>query len=105
MGEINSLNFQLRLEGQRAIKKALTKLSALAEGQQRTSSESETYGIGSASSKSWAADDLEAAKALAKFGIDAIKLAKAGSLKEEGPDRQKDLFDSALDPWDLKKVE
>lgn len=99
MAEIDTLNFELRLVGQAAVKKALTKLSKLARGEQRMSGQS----MGN-QSESWAGDDLEAAKALAKLGVDALKLSRAGSTVQKEP-TDPDLFDAAPDPWKLKKVE
>lgn len=99
MKEVDTLNFQLRLIGQGAIKNALTKLSELAAGSERLASE--TNGP---SSVSFASVDLEAAKALAKFGIDALKLARAGNAPRDD-EIKKDLFDPTQDPWKLKKIE
>lgn len=74
----------------------------MAEGEQRISSSSDSEGGG----QSLASDDLEAAKALAKFGIDALRLSKSG-LTQEDKDSQvkRDLFDISHDPWKLKKIE
>ncbi len=91
---VDTLNFQLRLVGQGAIKSALTKLHDLAAGDAREG-------------KDFESTDLEAAKALAKFGIDAIKLAKTGGGDRDSESEVKrDLFDiAAQDPWRLKKIE
>ncbi len=91
MALVDTLNFELRLVGQEAIKKALTKLTKLARGDARIGQHFEST-------------DLEAAKALAKFGIDALKLAKTGAAKEKDADGD-DLFDRAESAWDLKKIE
>ncbi len=91
MAEVDSLNFQLRLVGQDALKNALTKLTALAGGLAREG-------------KDFESTDLEAAKALAKFGIDALKLSKSGGARRDD-DGERDLFDAAADPWKLKKIE
>jgi hypothetical protein len=107
MAEVDTLNFELRIVGQSAIKKALTKLRKIAGGDQRVSSVSVSEGGGKATkSKTMAADDLEAAKALAKFGIDALKLARTGVPRDPGAGK-KDLFDDAetANPWDLRKIE
>lgn len=98
MGEIDRLNFELYMRAHGAIKTALTKLKKLARGDQRVSSESVGKGMGIA----YMSDDLEAAKALAKFGIDAMRLARTVRSKDQSPGSQ-DLFDKAPDPWDLKK--
>lgn len=51
-------------------------------------------------------DDLDAAKALAKLAIDALKLSKSGLTERDADsETRKDLFDLAQDPWNLKKVE
>ena len=108
MKQVDTLNFELRLAGQGALKRALTKLSKLAAGGQRAA-ESKEIGLGPNGPKGtiekFVSDDLEAAKALAKFGIDALKLAKAGlAPKSDDPKSQPDLFDSS-DPWKLKKID
>ncbi len=90
-GKIDTLNFELRLAGQGALKNALTKLTELATGDVREGLNFEST-------------DLEAAKALAKFGIDALKLAKTGQVAKDEGKEEKDLFDAA-NPWSLKKIE
>jgi hypothetical protein len=107
LSEIDTLNFELRLAGQGAIKKALRKLSKLASGDQRVSG---TLFLGadgkSRESQNLVSDDLEAAKALAKFGIDALKLARSGKIaRDTGDAADEDLFDRSTNPWDLKKIE
>ncbi len=93
MGLVDTLNFQLRLIGQGAIKKALTKLSTLAEGDAREG-------------KDFESTDLMAARELARLGIESLKLSRSGLSKRGEGDAQKDLFDLAdSDPWNLKKVE
>lgn len=105
MSQVDTLNWELRLKGQEALQHALKKLTKLAQGKQRISSQSESMGPGMNSSTGYAADDLEAAKALAKFGIDALKLANIGKApKEKERDGQPDLFENA-DPWRLKQPE
>lgn len=102
MADVDTLNFQLRLVGQGALKSALKKLHALAQGQDRLSSHSSGD-----TSESFASVDLEAAKALAKFGIDALKMAKSGlPEKDDDSNVRKDLFElAAPDPWKLKKID
>lgn len=92
MSELDALNFELRVRGQRALKKALTKLTKLTKA-------------GAREGKDFESTDLEAAKALAKLGIEALKLAKTPGVRERlADDGQKDLFDVA-DPWKLKQTE
>jgi hypothetical protein len=105
---IDTLNFELRLAGQRAIRKALTKLSKLATGGQRPTETSETVkgdGYSELTTEKLTSDDLEAAKALAKFGIDALKLARSGGAKDDSGGKQTDLFDKQPNPWSLKDIE
>lgn len=97
MGEIDRLNFELYMRAHGAIKTALTKLKKLAGADQRVTSKS-----AGGKSIGYNSDDLEAAKALAKFGIDAMRLARTVRSKDQSPGSQ-DLFDKAPDPWDLKK--
>lgn len=93
MAQVDTLNFELRLIGQGAIKNALTKLTELAQD-------------GAREGKDFESTDLEAAKTLAKFGIDALKLARAGLAPPKGDEPEKtDLFDAAANPWKLKQVE
>lgn len=92
LSEIDTLDFELRLVGQRAIKNALTKLTSLAKGDAREG-------------KDFESTDLEAAKALAKLGVDALKMARTSKAKKTGSDGQPDLFDSSQDQWQLKKIE
>lgn len=99
MTEVDRLNFELYMRAHGAIKTALTKLKNLARGGQRISSKA-----AGGKSAGFNSDDLEAAKALAKFGIDAMKLARTGGAKDRDPG-DKDLFDGAPDPWELKKIE
>lgn len=92
--EIFALDFQLRLEGQSAIKTALAKLKELAAGDCREG-------------KDFESTDLEAAKALAKFGIDALRLAQSGVKGGKGgggAEPDDDLFDRSPDPWKLKEI-
>lgn len=106
LSEIDTLNFELRLVGQNAIKRSLTKLSKLAAGDQRARDTVEYGDDGKPiRSTSFGPDDLEAAKALAKFGMDALKLSKSRSLEDKKTGEQQDLFDRATDPWKLKAVE
>ncbi len=106
--QVDTLNFQLRLIGQGAIRNALTKLTELAAGTQRASETEETV-MGDAGPERTVeklrADDLDAAKALAKFGIDALKLAQSGKAPRDDDKTQKDLFDVAENPWELKEIE
>lgn len=93
MGLVDTLNFQLRLIGQGAIKNALTKLSQLASEDVREG-------------KNFESTDLMAAKELARLGIEALKLSRSSLGKRDEDDAQKDLFDLANpDPWKLKKIE
>ncbi len=104
--QVDTLNFELRCVGQEAIKNALTKLSTLASGEQRVSGTVSIDGTGKArESESLVSDDLEAAKALAKFGLDALKLAKVGGAKADAPPSDPDLFDATANPWLLRKIE
>ncbi len=93
MAQIDTLNFELRLIGQGALKKALTKLTELA-------------GESARAGKDFESTDLLAARELAKLAVDALKLSRsgvAGTKREDaGAD---DLFDRAPDPWKLKKIE
>lgn len=87
----DTLDFELRLAGQGAIKKALTTLRKIA-------------GEGAREGKDFESSDLEAAKALAKFGIDALKIARMAKARDPKGSDQNDLFDVA-DPWKLKAME
>lgn len=92
MAQVDTLNFELRLAGQGAIKEALKKLMELTQGSAREGQHFEST-------------DLEAAKALAKFGIDALKFARQSlAPRVNDGDVEKDLFDIA-DPWTLRKIE
>lgn len=90
---IDTLNFQLRLVGQGAIKTAMAKLTQLAKAEARVG-------------KDFESTDLEAAKALVRFGLEAVKAAKLkpGS-GDDGEVAPKDLFDQQSGPWQLKKIE
>lgn len=90
--QVDTLNFELRRVGQGAIKNALDKLTKLASGDPREG-------------KDFESTDLEAAKALAKFGIDALRLSRAGGVAKEGggDSGEQDLFDAA-NPWKLKTI-
>jgi hypothetical protein len=109
LDRVSAANWQLHQMAQAALKKSLKKLSKLASGEQRAS-KSSTMEMGPLGperiEETYTSDDLEAAKALAKFAIDALKLARtgAGAKKTDG---QPDLFDepAAENPWDLKKPE
>lgn len=109
MGEVDTLNFELRRVGQEAIKEALTKLIELASGGQRPSETCEiSFGEEGPEKKieKLVSDDLEAAKALAKFGVDALKLARSGRAPRDSDSGQTDLFDGDINgPWQLKKIE
>lgn len=89
----NAANWQLYQMAQESLKKSLKKLGELARGGEREG-------------KHFESTDLEAAKALAKFAIDALKLARAGAAAKPDGKGQPDLFDSpGANPWDLKKTE
>lgn len=88
--EVDTLNYELRIMAQGSIEQALTKLKKLARGNARLGQHFEST-------------DLLAARELAKFGIEALKLAKTG--KAQGATAgEKDLFDE-MDPWRLKAIE
>lgn len=104
--EIDTFNFELKLIGKNAIKRGLTKLSKLAADGQRTRGTTDYDDEGKpVRSVTFGPDDLEAAKALAKLGIDALKLSRAKVAEDKKGAEQGDLFDAASDPWKLKKVE
>ena len=106
--KVNTLNFELALFAQGAIKNAMAKLIALSAGDQRIRNQTDFDDEGKPThSKTLGPDDLEAAKTLARFAMEALKVAKSGAAKPDGesPD---DLFDkkkAAENPWALKKVE
>ena len=109
IGKVDTLNFELRLVGQDAIKNAIKKLRTIAKGGQRACESEELcmdpMGSPMKTVEKLNSDDLEAAKALAKFGIDALKLAKAGAAPRKDEPNSPDLFDAKSDPWKLKKPE
>jgi hypothetical protein len=94
------VSFELKIVAERALKTALKTLEKLAKGDQRTASES----ISGGSSTSYTTCDLEAAKALAKLSIDALKLGygppKANIKINNVNSNQADLWD--FGPWNLK---
>lgn len=89
------------------MKNALSKLATLAKGEQRTRGVTDYDDEGKPTqSRTFGPDDLEAAKTLAKFALDAFKLAKVSAVA--AGDSGDDLFDKSRkekDPWDLKPVE
>lgn len=92
LGKVDTINWQLRLIGQESLEKSLKKLQKLANGGARIGLNFEST-------------DLEAAKALAKIAMEAIKLSmKGGAGRDADTAAQKDLFEAA-NPWDLKKIE
>lgn len=96
---LDTLNYELRKAGQKAIEKALDKLTKLSAGEARYAMMGETcHSV-----------DLEAAKTLAKFGLEALKLSKSAKTAGTTDQGQPDLFDasgaSVLGPWVLKKIE
>lgn len=97
------VSFELKLIAEQSLAVALKTLVEIAQGGQRTSSES----IGPGMMSHQNSDDLEAAKTLAKVAIDALKLG-FGPRKEinvkagKGSLIQMDLWDSP-GPWQLKK--
>lgn len=90
-GQVDTLNWQLRLIAQSSLEKSLTKLTQLASGEARVG-------------KDFESTDMLAAQALAKLAIDAIKLVKLGAAKTEAKGEKDDLFD-AMGPWKLRKIE
>jgi hypothetical protein len=104
--KVDTMNFELRMFAQGAVKNAMAKLSKLAEGEQRVRSQTDFDDEGKpVHSKTMGPDDLEAAKTLARFALDALKLARVGGAPRS--DSPEDLFDKSADdnPWALKKVE
>lgn len=89
-----------RILAAEALEAGIAKLKALAEGEQRVSSESETI-QGNGSSTSYRADDLAAAKALVDT---ALKLRRGFGRPQsaESAGSQKDLFDTPPSNWDFK---
>lgn len=104
MTAVDTLNFELRLIGQNAIKNALTKLTELSQGKQRISSISNAGDNRGRKIQALTSDDLDAAKALAKFGLDALKFSRS-TMPSQDNSQEKDIFDSTRDPWKLKKIE
>ncbi len=92
MEEVDTFNLEMRRAGQKALKKALTRLSYLCSG-------------GPREGKDFESTDLMAATALARLSIDTLKLARAGVIKKDAS--SPDLFDAAAsaNPWNLKKIE
>lgn len=95
------VSFELKLIAEKSLQVSLKKLMDIAEGDQRISSQS----VGKLESTSYNSDDLEAAKALAKLAIDALKLGfappKVTVKTGKGSNVQMDLFD-VTGPWKLK---
>lgn len=88
----------LRIAAAEALHHGISKLTKASSEDRRISSEN----LG-ATQTSWADTDLEAAKVLLKFALDARKLlAVKRGVKERMPDGQPDLFDTA-DPWTFKE--
>lgn len=93
LSKVDALDFQLRKMGQAAVRVALENLTKLANEPPRVG-------------KDFESTDLEAAKALAKFGLDALKMSRSGVKGKDSGSDDDDLFDKAADnPWNLKKVE
>ena len=93
LGKVDTINWQLRLIGQRGLEKSLTKLTELAAGDSR---------IG----QFFESTDLLAARELARISMEAIKLSQKGAAPRSDSENGKpDLFDSAADPWDVNKPE
>lgn len=105
--KVDSLNYELRLFAHGAVKNAMAKLAALAGEGQRIRGTTHYDDEGKpTSSQTFGPDDLEAAKTLARFALDAFKLAKVSAVDSGSGDD--DLFDKARkakDPWQLKKIE
>lgn len=106
MALLDTLDFQLRLMGQEAVRQALAKLSVLAAGGQRVAGRFTVDADGGEKeSEKYVSDDLIAARELARFGLNALKLSRGNPGKEGGGSGEPDLFDSSTNPWNLKKVE
>lgn len=95
------VSFELKLVAEKSLQVALEKLITIAQGDQRISSESN----GPGTLTSYNSDDLDAAKALAKLAIDALKLGfgppKVNVKTGKGSSVQLDLWD-VYGPWSLK---
>jgi len=89
-----------RLLAAQALEVGIAKLMALAAGDQRVASESETV-AGSGSSTSYRADDLAAAKALVDTAL-KLRRGLARPKIDAEQDGQKDLFDVPPSNWDFK---
>ena len=90
-GQVDTLNYELRLISQKALKNSLTKLTELAAGEAREG-------------KDFESTDLQAATVLAKIAMDAIRICKVGAASRSGDSSPQDLFD-ATNPWALKAIE
>ncbi len=90
-GQVDTLNYELRLISQKALKNSLTKLTELAAGDAREG-------------KDFESTDLQAATVLAKIAMDAIRICRNGAAPRDGDKTPQDLFD-ATDPWKLKDIE
>lgn len=91
LGQVDTLNYQLRLIGQAGLKNSLTKLTELASGDARMGKFEST--------------DLLAATALAKIAMEAIKLSQTGKAPREADKTPGDLFDAKADsPWQLDEI-
>ena len=88
LGKFDTLNWQLRLIGQRSLEKSLDKLTKLAAGDIRLGKDLEST-------------DLLAAKELARIAMEAIKLSQRGAAPRETDPTPGDLFDS---PWKIDQV-
>lgn len=104
--KVDTMNFELRMFAQGAVKNAMAKLQALSQGEQRVRNQTDFDDEGKPThSKSFGPDDLEAAKTLARFALDALKIAKIGAAPRDGEGAD-DLFDKAQssNPWKLRDI-
>lgn len=95
LDKVDTINFQLRLISQKALKKSLDALEEIVDEGGRH------YGVGGGD-----ATDLKAAQTLAKIALDSLKISQKGEAPRKPEDKPpSDIFDLRPNPWVLNEIE